>query len=223
MVKKYNIVGHANAALAIILDSLYSRYGSNVTVDIVTNISEAENDFADMPYLHPGIKTAEFDYTDWTRDDLHPYLLAGMSPKTKRIIYEFFKERFGIGLSYYEAIVHCNTTLCNAVTYGKGCNISPGTTVAPFTKLGDFVTLNRNVSIGHHTTIGDFASVNPGCHIAGLCRIGEGVQIGMGATVVDRIEIGENAVIGAGSLVNKPVPANTLVYGVPAKVVKQLD
>lgn len=35
--------------------------------------------------------------------------------------------------------------------------------------------------------------------------------------------IGENAMVGAGALVTKDVPANTLVFGSPARVVKNLD
>jgi len=221
--KKYCILGHANAALAILLDSLFSRQGKGLDVEIVSNILPEQNEFFHMTFAHPAIKTNSFFYRDWSPTGLEIFLLGGMSPKTKRILFEFFHTNFGIDETAYESVSHADTTICNGVKLGRGCNISPGTTIAPYAELGNFVTLNRHVSVGHHTTIDNFASVNPGCTIGGLCSIGRGAQIGLGANMVERIEVGENAVVGAGSLVTKNVPANTLVYGVPAQVVRQLS
>ena len=45
----------------------------------------------------------------------------------------------------------------------------------------------------------------------------KGASIGSNATILCGIEIGENAIVGAGSVVTKNVPANTTVYGNPAK------
>lgn len=53
--------------------------------------------------------------------------------------------------------------------------------------------------------------------------IGNGVWIGVGATILAGVEIGDMALIGAGSVVNKNVPAYTIVGGVPAKVLKRWD
>jgi acetyltransferase-like isoleucine patch superfamily enzyme len=51
--------------------------------------------------------------------------------------------------------------------------------------------------------------------------IGNGVWIGAGATVMPNVTIGENAVVAAGAVVTKDVPPNTVVAGVPAKVIKK--
>jgi acetyltransferase-like isoleucine patch superfamily enzyme len=53
-------------------------------------------------------------------------------------------------------------------------------------------------------------------------RIGDNVWIGMNAVVLKGVTIGENSVIGAGAVVTKDVPANVVVAGNPAKVVKEL-
>lgn len=50
--------------------------------------------------------------------------------------------------------------------------------------------------------------------------IGNHVWIGMGAMVLSGVTIGDGAVIAAGSVVNKDVPPNSLVGGVPARVIK---
>lgn len=52
--------------------------------------------------------------------------------------------------------------------------------------------------------------------------IGKNAWIGANATVLAGVTIGENSVVAAGAVVNKDVPANTVVGGVPARVIKQL-
>ncbi|MEX2804185.1 DapH/DapD/GlmU-related protein [Streptococcus sp. H31] len=47
--------------------------------------------------------------------------------------------------------------------------------------------------------------------------------IGAGATVLPGVTIGENAIVAAGSIVSKDVPDNTIVAGVPAKVIKEVE
>ena len=49
----------------------------------------------------------------------------------------------------------------------------------------------------------------------------KGASIGSGATILARVTIGENAIVGAGSIVTKDVPANTIVAGNPARVMRR--
>ena len=53
--------------------------------------------------------------------------------------------------------------------------------------------------------------------------IGKNVWIGASVTVVPGVTIGENAIIAAGSVVTKDVDSNTVVGGVPAKLIKTID
>lgn len=57
------------------------------------------------------------------------------------------------------------------------------------------------------------------------CIVRKRALIGMGSIVLDNAEIGEGAFIGAGSLVpqGKKIPPNTLAFGRPAKVVRELN
>ncbi len=50
-----------------------------------------------------------------------------------------------------------------------------------------------------------------------------GASIGSGATILCNVTIGENAVVGAGSVVTKDVPANSVVAGNPARVLKSVS
>lgn len=81
-----------------------------------------------------------------------------------------------------------------------------------------------------HTDIGFPLTVGPGCtigHRAILhgCTVGEGSLIGMGATVLNGARIGRYCIVGANALVTegREIPDFSLVLGVPAKVVRELE
>ncbi|MDI7275282.1 MAG: bifunctional UDP-N-acetylglucosamine diphosphorylase/glucosamine-1-phosphate N-acetyltransferase GlmU [Anaerolineae bacterium] len=94
----------------------------------------------------------------------------------------------------------------------KNSYLGPGTSMGHFSYVGD-ATVEANANIGAGTVT---------CNYDGeekhATQIGEGAFIGGGAMLVAPLVIGPGAKIGAGSVVTHDVPANTLVYGVPARV-----
>lgn len=54
-------------------------------------------------------------------------------------------------------------------------------------------------------------------------KIGKNVWVGAHATILPGVMVGDNAVIAAGAVVTKDVPANAVVAGVPAKVIKTIE
>lgn len=52
--------------------------------------------------------------------------------------------------------------------------------------------------------------------------IGNSVLIGANAVIIGNVRIGDNSIIGAGSVVTKDIPANSVAFGVPAKVIKKI-
>lgn len=81
-----------------------------------------------------------------------------------------------------------------------------------------------HVDPGFPLTVGDDCTIGHRAVLHG-CTIGANTLVGMGATVLNGARIGRNCVIGAGALVaqGKVIPDNSLVVGVPGKVVRQLD
>lgn len=57
----------------------------------------------------------------------------------------------------------------------------------------------------------------------GCIEIGNNVFIGSNSTVLYDVKIGSNVIIGAGSLINKDIPDNSVVAGVPAKIIGTFD
>lgn len=77
--------------------------------------------------------------------------------------------------------------------------------------------LGKDVVVGNNVTIGHGAIVHG-------AQVGDNVLVGMHATILTGAEIGEWSIIAAGAVVREgeKIPANSLVAGVPGKVVRQL-
>ncbi len=108
--------------------------------------------------------------------------------------------------------------------------------------IGDAVLMSPGVRIScsDEITIGDSVMMANGVYVTdsdwhGLydriarneqptpVRIGDNVWLGDGAKVLKGVNIGENSVVAAGAVVIRDVPANVVVAGNPAKVVRELD
>lgn len=74
--------------------------------------------------------------------------------------------------------------------------------------------------VGRNTIIGQCVTIGGRSKHYNVPVIGENVYIGAGAKILGPITIGDNCVIGAGAVVLKDIPANSVVAGVPAKIIK---
>jgi acetyltransferase-like isoleucine patch superfamily enzyme len=105
---------------------------------------------------------------------------------------------------------------------GDRAQLNAGTTFTASTHdvtIGDDVKIAAFVEItssgGHELVAGDGTRTAP-------VVIGNNVWIGRGAFVLPGVTIGDNAIVGAASVVNKDVPADVVVAGAPAKVIREL-
>ncbi|HWQ42667.1 MAG TPA: serine O-acetyltransferase [Desulfosporosinus sp.] len=106
-----------------------------------------------------------------------------------------------------------------------------GIEIHPGAKLGQgfFIDHGTGVVIGETAEVGDNVTLYQGVTLGGTGKekgkrhptIGNNVVIGAGAKVLGSFKVGDNVKIGAGSVVNKPVPADTTVVGVPGRIVLQ--
>ncbi len=156
----------------------------------------------------------------------------------KRMCYEFnklhpndvegrlkaVKELFGNGDdAWIEPPFYCDYGF--NISVGKEFYANHGLTIldtAPVT-IGDDVLIGPGVTIACATHPLNAEERRSGVEIAKPVTIGNTVWIGIGASVLPGVTIGDNAVIAAGAVVTKDVPADTMVAGVPAKVVKVLS
>jgi len=108
--------------------------------------------------------------------------------------------RFGISISYRTAI-------------GKGFYIGhfSGIIVTPEAIIGDNCNISQGVTIGYS---------NRGKH-KGYPVIGDKVYIGPGAKIIGNVKIGNNVAIGANCVVVDDISDNSVVVGIPGKVISQ--
>ncbi|HJK41657.1 MAG TPA: gamma carbonic anhydrase family protein [Methanocorpusculum sp.] len=123
-----------------------------------------------------------------------------------------------------------NATIAGDVTLGDDVTVLFGAVLradmAPIT-IGSRSNVQDNAVIhessGHPVTIGNNVSIGHGAIIHG-CTIEDDCLIGMGAIILNGAVIGRGSLIAAGALVSerKVIPPNSLVMGVPGKVVREL-
>ncbi|BCS81870.1 gamma carbonic anhydrase family protein [Anaerocellum diazotrophicum] len=107
---------------------------------------------------------------------------------------------------WFGCVLRCEE---NRIIIGKNTNIQDLTTI--HTDHCCSVIIGDNVTVGHNVVLHG-------------CEIGNNVLIGMGTIIMNGSIIGDNCLIGAGSLItqNMVIPPNTLVFGRPAKVIREL-
>jgi UDP-2-acetamido-3-amino-2,3-dideoxy-glucuronate N-acetyltransferase len=132
-----------------------------------------------------------------------------------------------------------------------GCTIGDNSKIGAFVEIQKNALVGRNVKISTHTFICEGVTIEDDVFVghnvsfindkyprsvttSGALQKDEdwkviptsvkrGASIGTSATILCGVTIGKNAIVGAGSVVTKDVPANTVVVGNPARVIRRLD
>lgn len=90
--------------------------------------------------------------------------------------------------------------------------------------IGDNAIIAMGVTfITHDGSAGLFRKEYPGLNCYKEINVGNNVFIGINSIILPGVTIGNNVIIGAGSIVNKDIPDNVVVAGVPAKIIKSID
>jgi acetyltransferase-like isoleucine patch superfamily enzyme len=136
-------------------------------------------------------------------------------------------------INLYGCEIGDNSKIGAFVEIQKNARIGSNCKISSHTFICEGVTVEDNVFIGHNVTfINDLyprATTAGGAlqteadWACGTTLIRRGASVGSSATLLCGITVGENAIIGAGSVVTKDVPANTIVAGNPARVIKTIS
>ena len=115
----------------------------------------------------------------------------------------------------------------------KGARIGHRCKISSHTFICEGVVLEDDVFVGHNVTfINDLypRATNEGGQLQTEAdwkciptRVERGASIGSGATLLCGITVGRRAIIGAGSVVTRDVPADAIVAGNPARIIRMLN
>jgi acetyltransferase-like isoleucine patch superfamily enzyme len=133
-------------------------------------------------------------------------------------------------INLYGCEVGDNTKIGAFVEVQKNARIGRNCKISSHTFVCEGVTIEDNVFIGHGVTfINDIypRATAPGGALqteqdwkVAPTLIKSGASIGSGATILANLTVGENAMVGAGSVVTRSVPANSIVAGNPARILR---
>jgi acetyltransferase-like isoleucine patch superfamily enzyme len=155
-------------------------------------------------------------------------VLDGLAFVAPRVVLEI-GERGRIELGRWSWLGHGTKIRCHEGVVSIGAK----------TVLGQECTISayQHVSIGRECVIADrvmlidfdhgMVEVERPIRLQGIykrdVRVGNNVWIGYGACILRGVTVGDNAVIGTNAVVTRDVPANAVVGGVPARVIRMRE
>jgi len=129
------------------------------------------------------------------------------------------------------------SVILNGAKIGNHCNINCHTFIENEVAIGNYVTVKSGVYLWDGITVEDYVFIGPNVTFTNDKRprskqypssfqrtvIKHHASIGAASTILGEITIGEYAIVGANALVTKDVPARSLVFGQPARIVEWLN
>jgi len=211
---------------------------------IIKTISEAKKKTPAKIYLQGNLDKIDFGELDYYGSSVSGILFCEYSEFD-----DFYRNNKHFIAKYKVEVDRRNSAIPMADLTKYNCRIEPGAIIRDMVEIGDHcvimmgAVLNIGAVIGERTMIdmnvvvGGRAIVGKNCHIgagtvlAGVIEppsaesvvVGDDVLIGANVVVLEGVKVGNGAVIAAGSIVVKDVEPNTVVAGVPAKLLKKVD
>ncbi|MCP3030644.1 2,3,4,5-tetrahydropyridine-2,6-dicarboxylate N-acetyltransferase [Halobacillus sp. A1] len=136
-----------------------------------------------------------------------------------------------LDLKKVNARIEPGAIIRDQVEIGDGAVIMLGASINIGSVIGEGTMIDMNVVLGGRATVGKNCHIGAGAVLAGVIEppsanpvvIEDGVVVGANAVILEGVNVGEGAVVAAGAIVTEDVPANTLVAGTPARVIKEID
>jgi acetyltransferase-like isoleucine patch superfamily enzyme len=136
-------------------------------------------------------------------------------------------------INLYGCVIGDETKIGAFVEIQKNARVGRRCKISSHTFICEGVEIEDNVFIGHGVTFTNDPYPRATTKTGDLMTetdwkvektvVKKGASIGSGATILSNVRIGENAIVGAGSVVTKDVPANAIVAGNPARVLRLIS
>jgi 2,3,4,5-tetrahydropyridine-2-carboxylate N-succinyltransferase/tetrahydrodipicolinate N-acetyltransferase len=129
------------------------------------------------------------------------------------------------------ARIEPGATIREQVLIGNNAVVMMGAQINIGAEIGDNTMIDMGAVLGGRAIVGKNCHIGAGTVLAGVVEppsatpviVDDDVLIGANAVVIEGVHIGKGAVVGAGAVVTQDVASNTVVAGVPARKIKDID
>jgi len=119
------------------------------------------------------------------------------------------------------ASVHPTASLLGNATMGKGCVIGAKSLIGSGTQIGDNCMIGLGSILDRDTVLCAHVTVGAGVTLGAETHLGDCAFVGDGVTTLPGRRIGKNAVVVSGSVITQDIPADCIVAGVPARLIRR--
>jgi tetrahydrodipicolinate N-acetyltransferase len=136
-----------------------------------------------------------------------------------------------LDLKGVKARIEPGAIIRDQVEIGDNAVIMMGAVINIGAVIGEGTMIDMNAVLGGRATVGKNCHIGAGAVLAGVIEppsakpvvVEDDVLIGANAVILEGVTVGKGAVVAAGAIVVEDVPPYTVVAGVPARVIKQID
>ena len=136
-----------------------------------------------------------------------------------------------LDLKNLHARVEPGAVIREGVELGGHAVIMMGAILNIGARIGEGTMIDMGAVLGGRATVGKRSHIGAGAVLAGVIEppsatpvvVGDHVLVGANAVILEGVQVGDHAVIAAGAIVTENVPANAVVAGAPARIIKYRD
>jgi len=184
-------------------------YGDQFTVKgFLDGKVDALEDLGEYPPILGNVEDYRFEPND-------RFVVALGDPKWKRHYADMAMKNGGVPMT----LVAKTATIGAHSEIGRGCLLLGNSRVSVNCKIGDFVSINYCVDIGHDATVGSYTHIGAFGFMGGYSKLGSDVTMHPRVSVLPHKCVGDGAILGAGSVCIRNVKPQMTVFGLPAKAI----
>ena len=198
-------------------------YGAGKGGETISETLELGNEFEVVAFIDDNISGSFLERPVYSINEQNVLLKENL----KRIIIAIAngKKRCFLGIELekngFELInaIHPNSYISPTATLGKGNHIKSGAIIDTNTIIGNNNIIDNGVIIAHDNIIGDGCHLAPGCVLGSSIEINDYSILGIGSSISTKVKIGKGCIISLNTSVIDDVVDNSLVEGVPGKII----